>query len=158
MGFTHTEQKETGRKPYDPHDLLELYIYGYLNQVRTSRKLERECMRNVEVMWLMKRLTPDFKTIADFRKDNAECIKKVFREFVRLCDELDLFGKELVSVDGTKFRAVNSKDRHFNAETLNERMKQMEERIERYLREIDSHTVSFVRPCAKWGKAMPRGL
>lgn len=142
MNFTRSEPADTGRPPYDPRDLLKLYIYGYLNHIRSSRNLEKECMRNVEVMWIMKRLTPDFKTIADFRKDNVGCIRKVFSEFVRLCDELDLFGKELVSVDGTKFRAVNSKDRHFSAETLNERLKHIEERIERYLNEIDENDSS----------------
>ncbi|MCL5252473.1 MAG: IS1182 family transposase [Candidatus Thermoplasmatota archaeon] len=138
-GFKHAELSDTGRPPYNPGDLLKLYIYGYLNHIRSSRKLEKECMRNVEVMWIMRRLTPDFKTIADFRKDNVECIRKVFRTFVKLCDELDLFGRELVSVDGTTFRAVNSKDRHFNTETLNERLKHIEERIERYLKEIDEN-------------------
>ena len=139
IGFTHSEPSEVGRPPYNPADLLKLYIYGYLNQVRTSRKLERECARNVEAMWLMKRLTPDFKTIADFRKDNVDCVKKVFGAFVRLCRELDLFGSELISVDGSKFRAVNSKERNFNREKLESRVRETEERIERYLREMDEN-------------------
>ena len=109
LGFKHAELSQTGRPPYDPSDLLKLYIYGYLNRVRSSRFLERECEKNVEVMWLLKKLTPDFKTIADFRKDNRDAIKKVFKEFTYLCKKLDLFGGELVAIDGSKFKAVNSK-------------------------------------------------
>jgi transposase len=125
-----------GRPPYDPSDLLKLYVYGYLNQMRSSRKLERACVSNVEVMWLMKKLAPDFKTIADFRKDNIDCIKPVFKEFVYLCRGLDLFGAELVSIDGSKFRAVNSKERNFNRKKLLDRLKRVNESIDRYLKEI----------------------
>ena len=136
LGFRHVEPEETGRPPYDPSDLLKLYVCGYLNQIRSSRKLERECQRNVEVMWLMKRLTPDFKTIADFRKDNIDCVKPVFKEFVYLCRSLDLFGAELVAIDGSKFKAVNSTKRNLNAKTLAERLKRVEERIAQYLKEM----------------------
>ena len=137
MGFTHAEPGETGRPPYNPADLLKLYIYGYLNQRRSSRKLEAECSRNVEVMWLMKKLRPDFKTIADFRKDNAECIKRVFRAFVKLCDDIGLFGKELISIDGSKFRAVNSKERNVNREKLQDRIERVDASISRYMKEMD---------------------
>jgi transposase len=111
LGFQHSIPLELGRPSYDPSDLLKLYVYGYLNQIRSSRKLERECHQNVEVMWLMKKLTPDFKTIADFRKDNVDCVKGVFKEFVKLYMSLDLYGAKLVANDGTKFKTVNSLDR-----------------------------------------------
>ena len=97
LGFKHALPINLGRPPYNPSDLLKLYVYGYLNQIRSSRKLERECHRNVEVMWLMKKLAPDFKTVADFRKDNADCVKGVFKEFVKLCIGLDLYGSKLVA-------------------------------------------------------------
>ena len=124
--------------PYDPKDLLKLYIYGYLNQVRTSRKLEHECHRNIEVIYLMKKLTPDFKTIADFRKDNVDCIKGVFREFVKFCMGLDLYGAKLIAIDGVKLKAVNSIDRNFNQKTLIYRLKMIEERVSKYLKEMES--------------------
>jgi transposase len=109
MGFQKAIPKDTGRPPYDPGDLLRLYVYGYLNRTRSSRRLETEAGRNVEVMWLMRKLRPDFKTIADFRKDNAQGIKKVCREFTLWCKRLELFGGELVAIDGSKFGAVNLK-------------------------------------------------
>lgn len=139
LGFKHAELRPTGRPPYDPADLLKLYIYGYLNRVRSSRFLERECEKNVEVMWLLKKLTPDFKTIADFRKDNRDAIKKVFKEFIYLCKKLDLFGGELVAIDGSKFKAVNSKKRNFNEAKLKKRLKDIDEKIESYLKEIDEN-------------------
>jgi transposase len=111
-GFCRVEPKETGRPGYDPADLLKLYIYGYLNRVRSSRRLEAETRRNLEVIWLLRGLTPDFKTIADFRKDNRGAFKPVFRQFVLLCRKLDLFGGELLAVDGTRLKAVNSTERN----------------------------------------------
>ena len=108
LAFIRTQPAETGRPPYNPSELLKLYIYGYLNRIKTSRRLEHETHRNVEVMWLLRKLHSDFKTIADFRKDNGKAFKKVFREFTVLCRKLDLFGKELVAIDGSKFKAVNS--------------------------------------------------
>ena len=129
LGFKHSILADTGRPSYDPSDLLKLYVYGYLNQVRSSRKLEKECHRNVEVMWLMKKLAPDFKTIADFRKNNVECIKGVFKEFVYLCKSLDLYGAQLIAIDGTKFKAVNSRSNNLNEKTVALRLKQTEERI-----------------------------
>jgi transposase len=139
LGFKHSILAETGRPSYDPSDPLKLYIYGYLNQVRSSRKLEKECHRNVEVMWLMKKLSPDHKTIADFRKDNVDCIKGVFKEFVYLCRSLDLYGAQLVAIDGTKFKAVNSKSNNLNEKTVAQRLKQTEEKIAEYLKELDNY-------------------
>jgi len=139
LGFVHAEIKTTGRPPYNPADLLKLYIYGYLNYIRSSRKLEKETHRNVEVMWLLKKLTPDHKTIADFRKNNADSIKKVFKQFVFFCKELDLYGREVVAIDGSKFRAVNSKKRNFNEDKLIKKLKDIEEKIEAYLIELEEN-------------------
>ena len=138
LGFTHSIPNELGRPSYNPSDLLKLYIYGYLNQVRTSRKLEHECHRNIEVIWLMKKLAPDFKTIADFRKDNVNCIKGVFREFVKFCMGLDLYGAKYVAIDGVKLKAVNSIDRNFNQKTLTYRLKIIDERVSKYLKEMEA--------------------
>ena len=139
LRFKHSILAETGRPSYDPSDLLKLYIYGYLNQVRSSRKLEKECHRNVEVMWLMKKLAPDHKTIADFRKDNVDCIKGVFKEFVYLCRSLDLYGAQLVAIDGTKFKAVNSRSNNLNEKAVALRLKKTEEKIAEYLKEMDQN-------------------
>jgi transposase len=133
LGFSKAEPEERGRPAYDPRDLLKLYIYGYVNEIRSSRKLERETIRNVELMWLLRRLTPDHKTIANFRKDNARVLPTVFREFTRVCRELNLYGRELVGVDGSKFRAVNSGDRNFTEAKLNKRLQWIEEKIAKYL-------------------------
>jgi transposase len=127
----------TGAPGYHPRDLLKLYVYGYLNRVRSSRRLERECHRNVELMWLMRRLAPDHKTIAEFRRVNAAALKKVFREFTLLCGELDLFGRELTFIDGTKIQAVNGKDRNFTVERLKKLLPRIEERIGEYLAELE---------------------
>jgi transposase len=137
LGFKHALPNDVGRPSYDPADLLKLYVYGYLNQIRSSRKLERECHRNIEVMWLMKKLAPDFKTIADFRKDNIHCVKGVFKEFVKLCMSLDLFGAKCVVIDGAKFKAVNSLDSNFNRKKLAYRMKIIDEHVSKYLAEIE---------------------
>lgn len=137
LGFGHSVPEGTGRPPYDPRDLLKLYVYGYLNGVRSSRKLERECGRNVEVMWLVRKLRPDFKTIADFRKDNRQAFKGVFRQFTVLCQGLDLFGGELVAIDGSKFKAVNSTDRNFSRAKLEKKLQEIDEKIEGYLQEMD---------------------
>ena len=131
-GFVRAKPKATGRPGYHPADLLKLYIYGYLNRVRSSRRLEAETHRNIEVIWLLKRLQPDFKTIADFRRDNRKAFKQVFREFVALCRQLDLFGRELVAVDGTRIKAVNNKNRNFTKTTLKKLIEQSDERLERY--------------------------
>ena len=117
-GFARVAPKATGRPGYAPGDLLKQYIYGYLNRVRSSRRLEAECHRNIEVIWLLRTLKPDFKTIADFRSDNRAAFRAVFRDFVLLCKRLDLFGRELLAVDGTRLKAVNNKDRNFTRNSL----------------------------------------
>jgi transposase len=137
LGFKYALSKETGRPSYNPADMLKLYIYGYLNKIRSSRRLEQETHRNVELMWLLGKLTPDFKTIADFRKDNAQGLKRVCREFSVLCKKLDLFGRELIGIDGSKFKAVNSKGRNFNEKKLDGLLKQIDEKINAYLKELD---------------------
>ncbi len=136
-GFTHALPKETGRPPYDPGDLLRLYLYGYLNRVRSSRRLETECQRNLEVLWLLRKLAPDFKTIADFRKDNSRAIKAAAREFTLLCKRLDLFGSELVAIDSTKIAAQNSKAANFSQKKLKVLLKEIDEKVASYLRELD---------------------
>jgi len=133
LGFSKAEPEERGRPAYDPRDLLKLYIYGYVNEIRSSRKLERETRRNVELMWLLRRLTPDHKTIARFRQENARALPAVFREFTKVCKQLNLFGRELVGIDGSKFRAVNSRDRNFSEAKLNKRLQWIEEKIAKYL-------------------------
>ena len=136
-GFGRVQAKATGRPGYHPADLLKLYIYGYLNRVRSSRRLEVEARRNIEVIWLLRRLTPDFKTIADFRRDNRTAFRQVFREFVVLCRELDLFGRELIAVDGTRIKAVNSRERNFSKAKLAKAMAESDERLARYLKQLD---------------------
>lgn len=139
LGFKHSDLKETGRPPYNPGDLLKMYIYGYLNRERSSRGLEREASRNVELMWLLRKLKPDFKTIADFRKDNKEAIRGVCREFTMLCRQMDLFGGEIIAIDGSKFRAVNSKKRNFNDKKFKRSIKEIEDKIDKYLDELDEN-------------------
>ena len=117
-GFVRVAPQGTGRPGYAPKDLLKLYVYGYLNRVRSSRRLEAETHRNIEVIWLLRHLKPDFKTIADFRRDNRRAFRPIFRQFVLLCRQLDLFGRELLAVDGTRIKAVNNKDRNFTRASL----------------------------------------
>lgn len=136
-GFERARAKATGRPGYDPSDLLKLHIYGYLNRVRSSRRLEAETHRNLEVIWLMRQLRPDFKTIADFRRENKTAFRKVFREFVVLCRSLDLFGRELIAVDGTRLKAVNSGQRNFTKGKLAKAMAESDERLNRYLKQLD---------------------
>jgi transposase len=138
LGFGGVEPLATGRPSYHPSILLKLYIYGYLNRVQSSRRLEREAERNVEVMWLCGRLVPDHKTIADFRKDNGPAIGKVCAQFVALCRQLDLLADASVAVDGSKFKAVNARDRNFTAAKMARRMAQIEESVARYLHQLDS--------------------
>lgn len=133
LGFSKAEPEERGRPAYDPRDLLKLYIYGYVNEIRSSRKLERETSRNVELMWLLRRLTPDHKTLANFRKDNVRVLPAVFREFTKVCRQLGLYGRELVGIDGSKFRAVNSRERNLSEAKLSKRLQWIEEKIEQYL-------------------------
>lgn len=138
LGFSKTECPPVGRPPYNPKDLSKLYLYGYLNRIRSSRRLEHEAARNIEVIWLLKKLKPDFKTIADFRKDNKKAIKNLFRDFNKLCDEWGLFGKELVAIDGSKFRACNSKKNNFNAKKLERHIKYIDEKIDQYMQDLDN--------------------
>jgi transposase len=137
LGFDGAQPEATGRPAYHPATLLKIYIYGYLNRVQSSRRLEREAQRNVELIWLTGRLAPDFKTIADFRKDNGPAIRRVCREFVLLCRSLKLFSDALVAIDGSKFKAVNGRDRNFTKHKLKARMQQLEESIARYLADLD---------------------
>src|SRR6478672_9599994 len=133
MSFEGVEPAATGRPSYHPSALLKLYIYGYLNRVQSSRRLEREAGRNVEVMWLLGRLVPDHKTIVDFRKDNGRAIRKVCARFVELCREMGLLAKASVAIDGSKFKAVNNRDRNFTRAKVERRRAQLEESVARYL-------------------------
>ena len=136
-GFQRVRSNDKGRPGYDPADLLKLYIYGYLNRIRSSRRLEAETHRNLEVIWLLRQLKPDFKTIADFRRDNRGAFRAVFRQFVRLCRELDLFGRELLAVDGTRIKAVNNRERNFTRGTLKRDLRRIDERLDRYLDQMN---------------------
>jgi len=138
LGFLRVEPLATGRPSYHPSILLKLYIYGYLNRVQSSRRLEREAARNVEVMWLTGRLIPDHKTIANFRKDNGPAIRKVCAQFVGLCRQLNLFAEASVAIDGSKFKAVNTRDKNFTRGKVKRRMAQIEESVDRYLHQLDS--------------------
>ena len=137
-GFGRVQPKETGRPGYAPADLLKLYIYGYLNRIRSSRRLEAETHRNVEVIWLLRHLKPDFKTIADFRRDNRKAFRPMFREFVLLCRQLELFGRELLAVDGTRIKAVNNKDRNFTRASLAEFIRLADAKLDDYLQRLDT--------------------
>lgn len=138
LGFERATPAETGRPGYDPRALLKLYVYGYLNRVRSSRRLERETHRNVEVLWLLGRATPDHKTIADFRAAHGKALRGVFREFTLVCRQLELFGAELVGIDGSKFRAVNAKARSFTPTELRALLQRIETRIREYLATLDA--------------------
>src|ERR1035437_6267365 len=137
LGFGGVEPEATGRPAYHPASLLKIYIYGYLNRIQSSRRLERETQRNVELIWLTGRLTPDFKTIADFRKDNGKAIRGVCREFIVMCRDLKLFSEAIVAIDGSKFKAVNNRDKNFTDRKLKARMQQLDESIARYMTELD---------------------
>ncbi len=137
LGFQRAVPAETGRPGYDPGDLLRLYLYGYLHRIRSSRRLEQETHRNVELMWLLRRLTPDFKTIADFRRDHPQALTGVGREFLLLWRRLDLFGGELLAIDGSKFRAVNARDRSYTAPRLAKLMKDIDATLAAYLQQLE---------------------
>jgi len=150
-----------GRPAYDPAHLLKLYLYGYLHQVRSSRRLEAECHRNLEVIWLLCELKPDFKTIADFRKDNAAAFKAVVREFTQLCRQLDLFGGQLLAIDGTKIKASNALDRNWSQAKLDKQLAQTEAKLEAYLRTLDQadaqpEPVAAAPSAAEWQAKMAR--
>jgi len=137
LGFDGMHPEITGRPAYHPATLLKIYIYGYLNRIQSSRRLERETQRNVELIWLTARLSPDFKTIADFRRDNGKAIRRVCSQFIVLCRRLNLFCEAIVAIDGSKFKAVNNRDKNFTDRKLQARMEQLEESIGRYLSELD---------------------
>src|SRR6185312_16364964 len=138
LGFEGVKPAATGRPSYHPSILLKLYIYGYLNRVQSSRRLEREAGRNVEVMWLTGRLAPDHKTIADFRKDSGSAIRKVCARFVALCRMMGLLTQASVAIDGSKFKAVNNRDKNFTRAKMDRRMAQIEESVARYLQQLDT--------------------
>ena len=144
LGFK-TIPAMTGRPAYHPGTMLKLYVYGYLNRIQSSRRLEREAGRNVELMWLLGRLAPDFKTIADFRKDNPKGIRLVCRDFVLICRKLDLFKDAFIAIDGSKFKAVNSRGRNFTQKKLKNRLLQIDKSIDKYLKEIKSY-ILFILP------------
>jgi len=137
LGFAGVDPQSTGRPSYDPTVLLKLYVYGYLNAVQSSRRLEREANCNVEVIWLTRRLAPDHKTIADFRKDNGPAIRKVCARFVELCRRMGLLALASVAIDGSKFKAVNNRDRNFTEGKMARRMAQFEESVARYLHQLE---------------------
>ena len=138
LGFEGLQAAETGRPSYHPTVLLKIYVYGYLNRVQSSRRLERECQRNLELMWLTGRLAPDFKTIADFRRDNGQGIRGACRRFIELCRDLKLFSQAAVAIDGSKFKAVNSRDRNFTPAKIAKRKQQIDESIERYMSDLEA--------------------
>jgi transposase len=138
LGFEGVIPEATGRPGYHPGLLLKLYVYGYLNQVASSRRLEREAQRNVELMWLTGRLAPDFKTIADFRKDNGAAIRRACRQFVELCRKVGLFAHQVAAIDGSRFKAVNTRDKNFTRASIRRRMEQVEASIERYLAALET--------------------
>src|SRR3979411_135674 len=138
LGFGRVAPLEKGRPCYHPATLLKIYIYGYLNRVPSSRRLERECQRNIELVWLTGHLAPDFKTIADFRKDNGKAIREVCRTFVALCRELDLLSEASVAIDGSKFKAVNARDKNFTEAKMKRRLERIEESIARYIAQLET--------------------
>src|ERR1700676_4560023 len=138
LGFGGVEPEATGRPAYHPATMLKIYVYGYLNRIQSSRRLERECQRNVELVWLTGRLVPDFKTIADFRKGNGEASSKVCRAFVLLCRRLDLLSAASVAIDGSKFKAVNARDRNFTEAKMKRRLERIEESIARYIAQLET--------------------
>ena len=138
LGFARAAPADTGRPAYHPAVLLKIFIYGYLNRIASSRRLERECQRNVEVMWLTGRLAPDFKTIADFRRDSGPAIRKVCSRFILLCRQLNLFTQAVVAIDGSKFKAVNSRDCNFTPGKIDRRIEQIEQSIQRYLEAVET--------------------
>ena len=138
LGFTRVEPLVTGRPCYHPATLLKIYIYGYLNRVPSSRRLERECQRNIELVWLTGQLAPDFKTIADFRKDNGKAVREVCRAFVALCRKLDLLSVASVAIDGSKFKAVNARDQNFTEAKMKRRLERIDESIARYMAQLET--------------------
>ena len=139
IGFENAIPSDTGRPGYDPKDIIKLYLYGYMNKTTTSRKLEAESIKNLEVIWLLKNLKPDHKVISDFRKDNKEALQNIFREFIALCKKWDLFGMEVVAVDGSKFRASNSKKNNYSQKSITRKIKYIDEKIQSFMSELDEN-------------------
>jgi len=137
LGFEGVQPASTGRPACHPSTLLKIYLYGYLNRLQSSRRLEREAQRNIELIWLTGRLAPDFKTIANFRRDNGPAIRAVCGQFVELCRRLSLFTKAVIAIDGSKFKAVNNRDKNFTVAKVGKRMEQVDASIERYLAALD---------------------
>ncbi len=139
LGFKSANASSTGRPGYNPADMLKLYLYGYMNRITSSRRLEVEASRNIELMWLLRKLKPDYRTIAEFRKQNKEAIQKVFHELVSLCKEWNLFSMEVVAVDGSKFRACNSKKNNFNEKSLDRKLKYIDKKLQEYMSELEQN-------------------
>jgi len=138
LGFANVQALDIGRPGYHPSTMLKIYIYGYLNRIPSSRRLERECQRNIELIWLTGRLAPDFKTIADFRKDNGRAIGELCRAFVVLCRKLNLLSEASVAIDGSKFKAVNARDKNFTESKMARRLERIDESIARYLAQLET--------------------
>ena len=139
IGFTKAEKQKRGAPSYHPQTLLKLYLYGYMNSLRTSRKLERETYRNIEAIWLLEKLQPDFKTIADFRKENKKQLEEIFKDFTLLCKQLELFGEKFIAVDGTKIKASNSKKNNYTKKKITRQLKYIEEKAKEYLEQLDEN-------------------
>src|SRR5664279_2792580 len=137
LGFTKTVHSSEGRPPYAPAVLLKLYLYGYLNKIRSSRKLEKECSRNIELQWLLQNLTPNYHTIADFRKLHAVPLQNMFRLYVQFLDDAGLLGKTTIGIDGSKFKAVNSKKNNYNQKKIDKHRQFIEDKANKYLQELD---------------------
>jgi transposase len=144
LGFKYAATKDTGRPPFDPAAMLSLYLYGYLNRVRSSRRLEAETQRNIEVMWLLEKLTPDDKTICNFRKDNSAALKKAFREFSLWCAKVGLYGKELVAADGTKIRANTNRHNIHTKKGTEKQLAEVEKKIEKYMATLEENDAAEV--------------
>jgi len=157
-GFACVTPKTKGRPGYAPKDLLKLYIYGYLNRVRSSRRLEAETHRNIEVIWLLRHLKPDFKTIADFRSDNRRAFRQVFRQFVLLCKQMDLFGRELLAVDGTRIKAVNNKDRNFTRASLAKFIEVADAKLDDYMQRLDQSDATENKTAGSRVKNLPEKI
>ena len=138
LGFEGVIPADTGRPAYHPAVLLKLYVYGYLNRIQSTRRLETEALRNVELMWLITRLAPDFKTIANFRRENGKAIRKVCAQFIELCRQMNLFTEAMVAVDGSKFKAVNSSDQNFTQAKIKRRIQEAEQSIAQYLKDLEA--------------------
>ena len=151
LGFKYATPKTTGRKPYNPADMLKLYLYGYFNGIRSSRKLETECNRNIELMWLIQELRPDYRTIADFRKDNISLLQNIFKHFSLLCNDLGLLGKEIIAIDGSKFRANNARKKNLTKGKLEKMLAYFEQVAKRYL-DLLENTDEEAKSCVTYSK------